>query len=98
MNGRRRPAGCSDRSLIRPATGLRRTSHAFGAKTMTDATTAGTASRSVRNGSRSRPGTAPKDPVTTDPSPYPRRACDGRASAVVPAASSAPVVVGMDGA
>jgi len=66
MNGRRRPAGCSDRS--------------------------------VRNGSRSRTGTAPKDPVTTDPSPYPRRACDGRASAVVPAASSAPVVVGMDGA
>ena len=37
-NGRRRPAGLVERSLIRPATGLRMTSHALGRKTTSPAT------------------------------------------------------------
>ena len=47
-NGRRRPAGLVERSLIRPATGLRTTSQALGRKTTRPATPAGTPSRSVR--------------------------------------------------
>jgi hypothetical protein len=47
-NGRRRPPGCVDRSLIRPAIGLRTTSQALGRKTMSPARPAAIPSRSVR--------------------------------------------------
>ena len=68
-NGRRLPSGCCERSLMRPAMGLSTTSQALGAKTMTPARAAVTPMRSVRYGSRSRPGTVPKAPVATEPSP-----------------------------
>ena len=46
--GRRGPAGSTVRSLTRPATGLSRTSHAFGRKTITPAQRAAMPSSSVR--------------------------------------------------
>ncbi|KQP27738.1 hypothetical protein ASF38_02505 [Aeromicrobium sp. Leaf272] len=66
--GRRRPWGCVEASLMRPAIGLSTTSHAFGRKTITAATTAAMPSVSVRYGRRRSPGTVPKVPVATLPS------------------------------
>jgi hypothetical protein len=65
--GRRGPLAEVQPSEMRPATGLTSTSHAFGASTRSPATPAAMPSVSVRYGSRSRPGTVPKAPVTSDP-------------------------------
>ena len=67
--GRRGPRGSTVRSLIRPAIGLRITSHAFGRNTIIPATSAAMPRLSVRYGSSIRPGTVPNAPVATDPEP-----------------------------
>ncbi len=67
--GLRGPRGSTVRSLIRPATGLSSTSHAFGRKTTTPAARAAMPTSSVRYGSSIRPGTVPNAPVATEPDP-----------------------------
>ena len=65
--GRRLPFGEVERSLIRPAMGFMKKSHALGRKTIRPAIPAARPRRSVRYGRSSRPGTVPKVPDDSPP-------------------------------